>query len=147
MPRFVKGGAARTPFGRNQWLASTRDVKTESRTFAASGFPAQTVDGNSEKILQPGTIIAKITSGADSGKVGVFDTGATDGRQTVGNIIGVNNTFLPYQLLDGDAEISVAYEAAAKAAWLISFVLGVPQAATSGAKGAFATNGIPITLR
>jgi hypothetical protein len=37
--------------------------------------------------------------------------GATDGRQTLANIVGINNTFLPWQLMDRDVEVAVIYEA------------------------------------
>lgn len=43
--------------------------------------------------------------------------GAADGRQTLANIVGINNTFLPWQLLDRDVEIAVAYVATGVQAW------------------------------
>ena len=71
MPSFNAGGSTRTPFGRNEFLRSVRDVKTESYTCAASTVPSQTIDGVSgQKILQPGTVMAKITSGAEAAKGG-----------------------------------------------------------------------------
>lgn len=70
------GPTTRTPFGRNVYLRSTEDVKTESRTVAASTIPSETIDTFAgQKILQPGTVLAKITSGADSGKTGPFQGG------------------------------------------------------------------------
>lgn len=120
MAAFTKGGGNRTPFGSNEYLRSTKDVKTESYTFAAStGIPTETIDGVSQKVLKPGEIIAKITSGGDSGKVGVFMAGVTDGRQTLANIVGINDTWLPWQLMEHDNEIAVAYECAAVQAWCI----------------------------
>lgn len=230
MPSFQKD-AFRTPFGRNNFLRSTRDVKTESYTFAAATLPAVTIDGSSQKVLQPGMALAKATSGASSGMVGPFqrgtgaagtneqqsvtltgatggtftlsfesDTtaaiafdataatvqsalealstigtgnalvtgspggpytvefrgalgqtnvptmaadgaaltgttptavvattvpgtaptysgGATDGRGDVANIVGLNNTFLPWQLLDRDVEVAAVYECTAVQAW------------------------------
>lgn len=125
MPGFVKGGSTATPFGRNEYLRSTRDVKTESYTCAASTVPARTIDGVSgQKILQPGTVMAKITSGADAGKVGPFMAGVTDGRQTVTNIVGLNDTFLPWQLMERDVEIAAVYEATAVQAWCIELDAG-----------------------
>lgn len=120
MPAFVKGGTLRTPFGKNEFLRSTQDVKTESYTCAAATVPAQTIDGNAgQKILQPGTVMAKITSGADSGKIGPFSAAATDGRQTLANIVGLNTTFLPWQLIERDVEVSVTYQCQAVQAWCI----------------------------
>lgn len=111
MPSFAKN-AFNTPVGRNVFLRSTQDVKTTSWTVAKATVPSQTIDGQTGmKILQPGTVLAKITSGGDSGKVGPFSAAATDGRQTLANIVGINNTFLPWQLMDRDVEVAVIYEA------------------------------------
>jgi hypothetical protein len=43
--------------------------------------------------------------------------GATDGRGDVNNIVGINNTFLPWQLMERDVEIAVLYECDAVQAW------------------------------
>lgn len=222
MPGFTKNAFA-TPFGRNVYLRSTQDVKTDSYTVAAETVPATTIDGFAgQKVLQPGTVMAKITSGDNLGKIGpyrgeggagtneaqtvtitgtptggtftltysgetttaiaynavaaavqaallaldAFDAndvvvtggpgpgtpyvvtfaddfggqnvdqmsatssltggstpavavttttpgvaGATDGRQTAANIVGICNTFLPWQLMERDVEIAVVYEA------------------------------------
>lgn len=113
MPSFNAGGSTSTPFGRNEYLRSVRNVHYESYTVAASTIPAQTIDGVAgQKILQPGTIMAKITSGAEIGKIGPFtlQAGVTDGRQTAANIVGINDTFLPWQLMERDVEVAVNYE-------------------------------------
>lgn len=117
MPSFSKGGGQRTPFGGNEYLRSTRDVKKESYTFAAASLPTETIDGVVQKVLKPGEVLAKITSGADSGKVGVFQAGATDGRQTLANIVGINDTWLPWQLMEHDCEVAATYEATVVQAW------------------------------
>jgi hypothetical protein len=119
MPSFEKGGGVNTtPFGRNEFLRSTKGIKTESYTLAAATVPARTIDGTpGQKILQPGTVLAKITSGADSGKVGPFQAGATDGRQTLANIVGLNRTFLPWQLLHRDVEVAAVYACTAVQGW------------------------------
>ena len=120
MSTFIKGGSTSTPFGRNEFLRSTQDVKTESYTLAASTVPARTIDGVAgQKILQPGTVLAKITSGGDSGKVGPFSAAAADGRQTAANIVGLNMTFLPWQLMERDVEVSAVYQCTAVQAWCI----------------------------
>lgn len=117
MPSFTKGGGARTPFGSNEYLRSTQDVKKESYTCAAATVPNETIDGVTQKVLKPGEVMAKITSGADAGKVGPFMAGVTDGRQTLTNIVGLNDTWLPWQLMEHDNEIAVTYEATAVQAW------------------------------
>lgn len=117
MPSFSTNSASRTPFGKNQYLRSTRGVKFESYTVAAASVTAETIDGNSEKVLQPGEVMAKITSGGDAGKVGPFQAGVTDGRQTAANIVGINDSFFPWQLKEADRECSVAYDASVVQAW------------------------------
>lgn len=133
MPDFQKGPNLRTPFGRNQFLRSTQDVKTESYTFAMATMPTVTIDGTTQKVLQPGTVLAKITSGTDAGKVGVFNrydpngggagipTGAADGRGDPANIVGLNNTFLPWQLLERDVEVAAVYECTAVLGWCFEY--------------------------
>jgi hypothetical protein len=118
MASFEKGPAFRTPFGRNVFLRSTRDVKTRSWTVAKSTVPAVTIDGYAgQKILQSGVVLAEITSGDDVGKCGPFNADATDGRESTANIIGINNTFLPWQLIERDVEIGLVYECTAVQAW------------------------------
>ena len=117
MPSYDPGGAPRTPFGKNVFLRSTRDVKTESYTLSAASVPTETIDGVTQKVLQSGEILAKITSGGEAGKVGPFQAGVTDGRQTAANIVGICNTFLPWQLLEHDVEVAAVYECTAVQAW------------------------------
>jgi hypothetical protein len=121
MPSFTKDAFA-TPFGRNVYLRSTQDIKTESYTVAAATVPATTIDGyTGQKVLQPGTVMAKATSGASSGKIGPFSAAATDGRQTLANVVGICNTFLPWQLMERDVEIAVVYEASVLQAKCIEY--------------------------
>lgn len=228
MPSFTEPSGVGTPFGRNEFLRSTKILQTESYTLAANTVSAQTIDGVAgQKILQPGTVLAKITSGPDAGKVGPFQpsgtaetqtltkagtisggtftlsfegevtddiafdatsadvqaalealstvrpggvtvtggplntgpftvafkgfsgdlpalvvdatnltgtgagvtvaegtkgtAGANDGRQTATNIVGLNLTFLPWQLMDRDVEVSVVYECVAVQGWCIEY--------------------------
>lgn len=118
MSAFVKGGSVSTPFGKKNYLRSTRDLKVESYTVAASTVPARTIDGvPGQKILQPGTVLAKITTGPEAGKVGPFQPGGTDGRELAANIVGLNDTFLPWQLIERDVEVGVVYQCVAVQAW------------------------------
>jgi hypothetical protein len=122
MPDFQKGPNWRQPFGRNNFLRSTQDVKTESFTFSKAAIPAEEIDGYAgQKVLQPGTVLAKITSGPEAGKVGVFQAGATDGRQTAANIVGLNNTFLPWQLMERDVEVAAVVECRAVQGWCFEY--------------------------
>lgn len=118
MPSFAKGGTQRTPFGSNEYLRST-DPKPqkESYTVSAASVPTETIDGIVQKMLKPGEVMAKITSGGEAGKVGPFQALATDGRQTAANIVGCNDTWLPWQLMEHDNEIAVTYDATCVQAW------------------------------
>lgn len=121
MAHYSAGGGARTPFGKNVFLRSTQDVKTESYTVAAATVPVETIDGvGGQKILQSGEVMAKITSGDDAGKVGPYSSdtvGVTDGRSATANIVGINDTFLPWQLIERDVEIAVVYQCTAVQGW------------------------------
>lgn len=117
MASFDKGPGYRDTFGKNVFLRSTQDVKTESYTLAASSVVDEDVDGNDRKVLQSGEVLARITSGAEDDKVGPFDASATDGRQTAANIVGINNTFLPWQLNERDVEVAVVVEARVVQKW------------------------------
>lgn len=78
MPSFTKGGAALGTFGPNRYLRSTVGMKFESYTCAAATVTNELLaDGSYSRVLQPGTAMAKITSGPDSGKVGPFQPAGT----------------------------------------------------------------------
>jgi len=148
MPGFDKGPAFRVPFGNNAFLGSTRDFKLEHRTFAKSTVPTVEIDGVDCKVLPKGAVLALITSGADAGKVGVRDADASDGRQTVGNIVGVNNTFLPTQLLHRDVEVAFVYDGVVVGEWLLEYD-GSPGewvAATTTTKNALRPNTAPLDV-
>ena len=150
MPSFVKGGGVTTPFGRNEYMRSTRNTQFESYTLAAATLPAQTIDGfTNQKILQPGTALAKITSGADAGKVGPFQAGVTDGRQTVGNLVGINDTFLPWQLIERDVEVGVLYHGTPVQAWCFELDAGGNLIALTNttADALRGTKGLDITFK
>lgn len=121
MPGFAKDSTLLTPFGKNVYLRSTRGTQFESYMFGKNLIPTATVDGFSRKVLQPGTVLAKATSGADTGKVGVFMAGVTDGRQTAANIVGIVDTFLPTQLMFRDVEVAVLYVGTVVQAWCFEY--------------------------
>lgn len=240
MPSFTVP-SFRAPFGQNEYLRSTRGKAYESYMCAAATVPAVTVDtATDQKILQPGVVIAAVTSGASTGLYGPYmpggvatevvtipvdatggtftitvDSGAvdgtttalafnataaqvqaalellasvdpgdlkvtggpgsaggttpyvitwnplgpyagvdaptvtttptltggastatpatsaggqtgpaTDGRGDPDNIVGINDTFLPWQLMERDVEIAAVYEATAVQAWCIELDAG-----------------------
>jgi hypothetical protein len=106
-----------TPFGRNVYLRSTVGIKTESATLSMKTVPSITIDGNpGQKIIQPGVVLARITSGSDTGKVGPYQPGGSPANevQTV-TITGTptGGTFtLSFQ---GQTTANIAYNAAAAA--------------------------------
>lgn len=88
----------------NEYLYSTVGAAFDSATLAASTV---TADSYSNKVLNKGVVLARITSGTDSGKVGEYDTGASDGRQTSGNIVGISDRWV--DVTRGDAEMAYLY--------------------------------------
>lgn len=119
MPSFVKGpGPSWAPFGKNQFLRSTRGIRMESYTLAAATVPSETINGvTGQKVVQPGEVLAKITSGPDIGKVGPFMAGVTDGRQTLTNIVGLMRDWLPWQTIEHDCDVAAVYDCAAVQGW------------------------------
>lgn len=114
MASFTKGPALRTPFGNSNFLRSTQDVKTESRTLAMASVPYQTIDGVPQRMIRKGEALALITSGPDAGKVGPYQAGGTDEVQTLtktGTWSGGTYTLTVLGQETGD----IAYNAAASA--------------------------------
>lgn len=150
MPSFdTSQNVARTPFGKNAYLRSTRGLKFESYTFYKGGIPVEVIDGSNQKVLQPGTAIAKITSGPGAGMVGAYQAGVTDGRQTLANLVGLCDTFLPWQLLERDVEVGVAYVATAVQAWCFEYDAGGARIPLSNgvADALRGTKGLDITFK
>lgn len=117
MPYYNKGGGNTSTVGKNEYLRSTDNCQFESYTYSAAAHPAETVDGAVEKILQPGEAVCKITSGAEAGKTGPFQTGAADGRGDTANLVGVNDVYEPWRLIYGDVEIGVLYHGTPVQGW------------------------------
>lgn len=119
MASFTKGGDLLSPFGINEFLRSTIGVKRESYTVYAPSVPDETVDGHVTKVLQRGEVMATIISGPGDGMIGPFqnDVLVTDGRSDPDNIVGINDTFLPWQLTERDVAVAVVYEATVVQEW------------------------------
>lgn len=131
MANFLKGGSTSTPFGPREFLRSTKPKpQTESYTVAKTSVPVKVIDGSNQKILQPGTAMAKITAAtgtstaADVGKIGPFQAGVTDGRQLIANLVGLELSFIPWELLEEDVEVSVVTNATAVQAWCVELDAG-----------------------
>lgn len=143
-----------TPFGKNQYLRSTRNLQFSSHTCAKSAVTDEDwKDGTGktyqQKVLQSGEVLAKITSGADAGKVGPFQLGVTDGRQTAANIVGLNDTFAPWQLNERDVDVAAVYHGTAIQAWCtIRDATGKRVALTDTVADAMrGTKGLDITFK
>lgn len=63
----------------------------------------------------PAVTVATTTVG------GVASGAATDGRQDPENIVGILDTFLPWQLTERDVEVAVCYEGTAVQAWCLEY--------------------------
>jgi hypothetical protein len=113
MVSFNVNTALKAPFGKNVYLRSTQGLKFESYTLAAATWPAQTIDGVAGyKCAQPGTALAKITSGPDAGKVGPYQAAGTAEVQTLtasGTVSGGTYTLT----FNGQVTSAIAYNASA----------------------------------
>jgi hypothetical protein len=113
MAHFTKDPSLDTPFGKNVYLRSTRGCKFESYTLAGATVPARTIDGvPGQKMIQPGTVLAKITSGPDAGKVGPYQGTGTAEIQTLtasGTVSGGTYTIT----VSGQTTAAIAYNASA----------------------------------
>lgn len=113
MASFTRDLTIDTPFGVNEYLRSTKDVKFESYTLAAASWPAQTIDGVAgQKVAQRGVAMAKITSGPDAGKIGPYQASGTAEVQTLtptGTISGGTFTIT----LNGQTTAAIVYNATA----------------------------------
>lgn len=101
-----------TPFGRNQPLFSTKGIKPKSATVARNAIPVEVIDGQERRILQSGEVLARITeAGEDQTKLGPYQLGATDGRGSLDNLVGISATYAPWQLDNRDIDAGVYYDA------------------------------------
>lgn len=117
---FTKGpGDDTDSFGPNQYLRSTKGLKHRSVTLAHKAVPTETINGyEGRRVLQRGELLCKITSGELAGGVGPYQEGATDGRGTLDNYVGISDTYVPWRSNVRDVNISAVYEAAVVKAWL-----------------------------
>jgi hypothetical protein len=109
-----------TPFGKNVYLRSTRGLKFKTYMCARETVPYKTIDGaRNQQILQPGTVMAKITGGPDVGKVGPFQAAGSGANevQTLtkgGTWSGGTYTITLFPGVDGAVTTSaLAYDATA----------------------------------
>jgi hypothetical protein len=87
-----------------EYLASSVGNVFKSGTIDAD--QVSTTDSDSNKYLDKGVVLARITSpAAASGLVGPYDPTATDGRQLSYGIQGINDTFA--DLSEGDVDCGV----------------------------------------
>lgn len=143
MPSFTRDPFV-TPFGRNVFLRSTQDVKTESGLVIADTVPDQQIDGSAQKVLQPGTVLARITSGVHAGMLGPFMAAGTDEVQTV-TVTGTptGGTFT----LTYDGETTTALAHSATAAAIVAALEALPNVGAGGVTGGGgALPGTPVTI-
>lgn len=143
MSTFTQNKASRTPFGKNAFLRSTKDVKTDSYTFAKDGIPSQIIDGVETKVLQPGTVVAKITSGPDSGKIGVFQTAGTVEVQTITEATAI--TAGTYTITLGFGSVTTSALAYNATAATVQAAVRAALAASTDARDVRAADSIAVT--
>lgn len=148
MSTFVKGGVIRTPFGRNEYLRSTNPKPlTDSYTLAAASIAGKTIDGfTNQKILQPGTVLAKITSGSDIGKVGPYQASGTAEVQTITKIAGTISGGTYALGFNGSTTTALAFDATAATVQaalnlLPTVIAAAGQFAVAGTEGVVVTGG------
>lgn len=73
-------------------------------------FTGDTGDDVPNLVFDATDVTGGTTPGAAVTQSQASSPGATDGRGVLTNIVGINETFLPWQLLEYDCEISVAYD-------------------------------------
>ncbi len=84
-------------------------------TFADTGDAAQlSLDTNN---LTGGTNPSVTTATTTPGSVGTGTGAVTDGRGDPANIVGINDTFLPWQLLEHDENVAVCYDGEIRQGW------------------------------
>lgn len=116
MADFVKGGTALTPFGSNNFLRSTKGLRTESYTVAKSSVTSQTIDTvTGQKILPKGLVMAKITSGGDAGKIGPYQGGTLQDEVQTITVTGTPTGGTFTLTFNGETTAAIAYNAAASA--------------------------------
>jgi hypothetical protein len=151
MPDFVKNlGDPRSPFGVNNYLRSVYGLKTESYTVAKDSVPyAAGRNDGPIRILQRGTVMAKITSGPDIGKIGPFQSGAgaTAEVQTItpsGTWTGTTGT---YTITSGTESIEVPVgSTGVQVAALVDAMKAFAEFAVTGAGGPLGTGVITLTF-
>lgn len=117
MPLFNNTYAFTTPFGINEFLRSTQDVKTESYTLSCDTITRQTIDNQiNQRILQPGLVMAKITSGPNAGKVGPYYNGSA-GTSEAQLITGTTVTAGTYKVVGIQYDSSGDLATTAAIAW------------------------------
>lgn len=78
MAHYEAGPNLAAPVGVNRFIRSTKGLKVNSHTVAAEVVPTATLaSGEVVKVLQPGTVMARITSGEHTNKVGPYASGLT----------------------------------------------------------------------
>jgi hypothetical protein len=110
---------------------------TYGGNLAGQNVDALTLDTNSlTGGSTPTVVIATTTQG------GPTTGAATDGRQDPLNIVGINHTFLPWQLMEHDQEVGIVYGCVAVQAWCYEYdASGAPVALSNATAGAMASAG------
>lgn len=135
MPGFTKD-SVRTPFGRNVYLRSTRDMKLESYTVYAASVPNIAVDTVNQKMLQPGTVMARIVSGAGAGMIGPYQSGGGTNERVQIAVDATGGTFtITWNATTTPALAFNVSAAGMKSALVAATALGVNDVQVTGGPG------------
>ena len=128
MASYDEGPNSIETFGVNEYLATTHGLIFTSKTLgtASAAVLDEVIDGSTQRVLQPGLVLARVTAvTGEENKVGPYDTTATDGRQTAANIVGINDTFAPWELLRRDIPVAALVHGRVETAGCIYYLAGV----------------------
>lgn len=118
MPHFNPGGGVSPTFGRNEYLRSTENRQFRSYTVSSAAFPVEKIgDDEGQKFLQAGEVMVTLTGGPEAGKSVPFQTGGANGADSLTGILGLNDSFEPWRLNNGDIEAGIMYHGAATQGW------------------------------
>lgn len=131
---------SRTGEALNEYLYSTVGVAFSKATLAQESVDEDD-DGN--RVLRKGTVLADITSGVNSGKVGPYDSDASDGRETKTNILGICD--VRADVTRGDLDVGYLYRGVVKESKVYSD--GTQGSLDTDVKSAMRSESIDILFR
>ena len=114
MAHFDQGPNLAAAVGKNVYLRSTKNTEFETYMVARDTVPEVTLaTGEIVKVLQPGTVMALITSGENEGKVGPYDAGLTGVFESAAVNVSTASGGTFTITVNGQTTAAIAYNASA----------------------------------